>query len=456
MNTITKLLALAALTATPALAQLDPPPGPVAPTFKTLDEVQPRVPLSDTNTPGNADARFIITEPGSYYLTANMLDVQTDVGILIAASDVTIDLMGFTVSGSEGAQHGIRVNGTSDNLTIRNGTVTGFTQAGVDLAYGNANGLGSLIEHVRSNKNGFIGIYAGVGATIRGCQTLENGGSGFIVFDRGTLESCESRLNGGNGFVLQGAGTLTTCTADQNEYVGIRTNGTTTINACSATNNGKDGILTALNATVTNSNASDNQESGFVLGAGSTITNSSARANSEHGIQVAAGSAVSGCTAFSNGVHGVSAYTATVTDSTAHTNGDDGFSIGIGGSISGCNAADNAGDGIQLSGRTTALNNTCNRNGYNGDGAGIHVSVNGFCRVEGNNLSENDIGIQVESHSNFIIKNVLGINDIQFDISGGNSVGEIVHAPTTGAIYGNGVGASPGIGTQDPWANFIE
>src|SRR4051812_18571328 len=45
---------------------LSPPVGPVVATMKTLSEVEPRIALSSTNTPGDGDSLFRITGPGSY------------------------------------------------------------------------------------------------------------------------------------------------------------------------------------------------------------------------------------------------------------------------------------------------------------------------------------------------------------------------------------------------------
>lgn len=68
------------------------PPGPVGPTMKTLDQVEPRTPISAVP--------YTITEPGSYYLTGNMTMVAQGNAITIDADNVTLDLNGFTLDGA--------------------------------------------------------------------------------------------------------------------------------------------------------------------------------------------------------------------------------------------------------------------------------------------------------------------------------------------------------------------
>src|ERR1700761_393464 len=71
------------------------PPGPPAMIMKSLDQVEPRTAINSTNTPGDADSTYKITQPGSYYLTENLTGTSGKVGIEIAANDVSLDLMGF-------------------------------------------------------------------------------------------------------------------------------------------------------------------------------------------------------------------------------------------------------------------------------------------------------------------------------------------------------------------------
>src|SRR5262245_49761975 len=89
LTCVTLILALADL----GLAgDLIPPPGAVSPTMKTLTEVEPRIPINATNTPGDANSLYRITQPGSYHLTGNITGAVGKHGIEIASGGVTIDL----------------------------------------------------------------------------------------------------------------------------------------------------------------------------------------------------------------------------------------------------------------------------------------------------------------------------------------------------------------------------
>jgi hypothetical protein len=89
------------------------PPGPPAPTMKKLDEVEPRTNLQATPAPAgvdtsNADYQFIINQPGSYYLSANILVTKAN-GIQINAEGVTLDLNGFQISRNSASGKGVEI-----------------------------------------------------------------------------------------------------------------------------------------------------------------------------------------------------------------------------------------------------------------------------------------------------------------------------------------------------------
>ena len=95
------------------------PPGAPAPTMKTLQQVEPRTPISQP-----VSFPIQINAPGSYYFTENITGVISQHGIVINADNVTLDLNGFTLSGLSVGLAGITDNSTRrTNITIRNGTV---------------------------------------------------------------------------------------------------------------------------------------------------------------------------------------------------------------------------------------------------------------------------------------------------------------------------------------------
>ncbi|MEM1422974.1 MAG: hypothetical protein AAGH64_03115 [Planctomycetota bacterium] len=125
-----------------AQPSLTPPAGPIDETgrFGTLIE------LSQETAPGDSDYRFIIQEPGSYILTGDV-NVGNDSGILILTNHVTIDLNGYTLSGSGEAGVDVLpaeedIIGVLNGITVRNGRIIGFRD-GIDAS--------DLIQGVGSN-----------------------------------------------------------------------------------------------------------------------------------------------------------------------------------------------------------------------------------------------------------------------------------------------------------------
>jgi hypothetical protein len=120
-----KRLVLLAALALPALAfaqgALTPPPGAPAPTMKTLDQIEPRIPIGQV---GGSSELIVIAEPGSYVLQGNVSVTGGD-AIAITAGNVTLDLNGFMLSSFEETPSGtaIAINDRLKNITIRNGHI---------------------------------------------------------------------------------------------------------------------------------------------------------------------------------------------------------------------------------------------------------------------------------------------------------------------------------------------
>ena len=145
------------------------PTTPPAETMKTLEQVEPRTPL------GQADFSITISQSGSYYLTQDVtIAGANDNGITIDPNNVTIDLMGFTITcPGSGAGSGIFMNGRT-NIEINNGTVQRFGKTGIFEA--NFSGSGHRVIGVRSIENGQYGIWLwSDNSLVKDCAATDNG-----------------------------------------------------------------------------------------------------------------------------------------------------------------------------------------------------------------------------------------------------------------------------------------
>lgn len=112
---ITVVLVALASMGSAANAQIEPPPGPVAPTMKRLDQIEPRRCVN--SLPGSATAVHVISEPGNYVLTRDVVGQDRKSGIEITCDGhVSLDLNGFSLLGVEGSLHGIHVREPGSGL----------------------------------------------------------------------------------------------------------------------------------------------------------------------------------------------------------------------------------------------------------------------------------------------------------------------------------------------------
>ena len=81
--------------------------------------------------PGDGNAVFVISQPGSYCLESNVVGVAGKNGIRIDADNVTLDLAGFAVLGVGNSLNGILIN-DHFHIVIRNGSISGWSSHGLD------------------------------------------------------------------------------------------------------------------------------------------------------------------------------------------------------------------------------------------------------------------------------------------------------------------------------------
>lgn len=237
------------------------PAGAPAESMKTLAQVEPRTPISS--------APYTITQSGSYYLTTNLN--SSGHGVVVQADRVTLDLMGFALTGDRGAgEYGVWLAGTTNallrDIVVRGGMVSGFGSGvrldsvqgcrvdGLTISSNSSHGI--LLDATRSRcegnmfagcfvaGNGAHGVYfesyfgTCIGNMVRNCNIIGNGGIGVNVdgsssamCDDNTIADSSVITNGAEGIYLNGqlgrcnGNAIRNCTVSRNATYGIRLDG---------------------------------------------------------------------------------------------------------------------------------------------------------------------------------------------------------------------------------------
>ena len=366
------------------------PPGAPAPTMKTLDEVEPRTPISV--------AGYNINSSGSYYLTANLMPEGGGAGISINVNDVTLDLNGFSVFGGLATGQGIAMN-DRDNVVVKNGTIRDCHYFGI-VAYRTTR---CQFQNLRVLNNGqassiYDGIHAGTNSTIIGCVFMDNG-SGLEVEAGSKIIGNQIINNTNDGLKLTGTGSYLAdnVVKGNGDNYDIAAGNQLNILLCEipesldwpcsvklagtleCTSTGVDGITVAANDVTIDMDghalAGPGASSGFGIYRGSysnlrifngkitdwqgtdkagikvygidLILSDVQASENYYGIDEINGGSISDCVAYDNVHFGIYAgYGSRVVNCTARNNDGDGIYAGDGSTVSGCVARDNGDEGI--------------------------------------------------------------------------------------------------------------
>lgn len=420
------------------------PLGAPAPAMKTLQQVEPRIDLS--TVPGSSGIEHQITQSGSYYLSDNLV-VSNSIGIIITASDVTLDLNGFRII-KTGGQSGqaIYVSGIR-NITIKNGNIQEF-EDGIYM-YG-SDGLyptkGARLENINISRCTGYGLFVGAMSKVINCHFSEiSGSAALFAAANSSIQNCTAdNSSGGDGFHLLAGAKISDCSAINSRDDGFNASSNSIFNACTATDNGDDGFEVGSGASVTKCNASRNTGNGFNGNNESVFTDCIANYNAGFaGIYSVNKNKISGCVANYNDAFGIHVNAENVlSECTANFNGtgaSSGIYVGENSVISKCTANENNARGISVNGDGSLLiDSVCSGN----TDYGIILWDNNN-RIEGCQMVTNgDYGISAyNTYGNFVARNTaIGHftgNGYRLDATT-NKVGTIQSSP---------VGAGP-------WDNF--
>lgn len=352
---------------------LTPPVGVPSASMKTLQEIEPRTPISADTTPGDADAKFRITQPGSYYLTEDLVVVNDKHAIEILSHNVTIDLNGFTIQGANQPTRAAITPGIIQlrNITVKNGSIRDFGLAGVNLA--NNDDFERVrvgrIENVTVSNSG-VGIGGGSHFIIADC-IVSGGTAGIITYGESFIHNCYvSDVDGVGILGFTGPSTVTDCHVDRaSEPIKIT-----------------QGLVDRCNVRL---------------------------AQGDNAIWVGSVGIVRNCEVL--GSSGAGVY------------------VGVNALVENNRVGETRGPAISVGANSRVVNNhlSGNSTSYPDTQHGVYAE-SGNCHLEGNTVRRYDIGFAAPLGGNFIARNVFANCNTTLSLQGVNTYGPVITA--TGSI----------------------
>jgi|GEM_PF-1457017 len=369
---------------------------------------------------------WVIYESGYYVIDENLTGSQ---GISVEASDVVIDLCGFTIkSDGSSSARGVYFIGSFTNVTVKNGTVLAWDGGGVQLpanskaqdlhirSCGNGGlrvGNRSIVERCNMDLNAERSLSTGEDSIVKCCRVNSNGTERLVAFlDHGTvahdlhviggetaifcgqgvqLNRCKAEARGSRGIATGSHALLQNCSVSPAEgesaAAGIQVGAFSRVETCAVWDVGGVGIQAGAHGTVADSSVSGVGETGILVDEASEVTACMVNACNETG-------AVGGA-----GIRG--GHEVVVRGARASHNQGPGIHLeGSGGRVEGCSAYGNSQHGILLTDGAVAERNSSHHNLL----AGIHVT--GSDQVLWRNYAhENQDGVSIIGVRNVVTEN---------------------------------------------------
>lgn len=247
---------------------------------------------------------FEIRQAGRYVLERDLQGRPETHGILVQASDVTIDLQGFSLDGDLGTRTGVLVPKPVRNLQILNGKVSAWGEDGVDASLARESSFSDLVIE----RNGGDGLQAGDGSKLLRCRSNHNaGGRGIEVAGGVEIVDCEGSGNDYGGILAGEDAVLRDCKAQANLYgpgIGVGPRGK--LERCTALDNYRDGISAGELSQLFDCVAEKNLSCGIRAGDRSRLVNCEGVATADgDGLSVGAESVLERCRANGNHHNGI-------------------------------------------------------------------------------------------------------------------------------------------------------
>jgi hypothetical protein len=383
--------------------------------------------------PETIDAPAKVKLAGSLELTAVAAN-----GITIASGNVTIDMDGHALMGTPGTLDGINLAGAYRNITIRNGTVQGWGQSGIDATAGE----NIRIENVTAYTNGHYGIWAGDNSVIRNCIARDNSADGIASGYNNTVTDCASENNGGGGILASQGSVVQNCTARGNANMGIYT-ASGIIRGSSAWQNAGDGISISSGSVVADSTSVQNEGNGIsAASGGNVIHDCSVSGNLGEGVVSDYGTMIHHCVIDQNSSNGVvMANRGSIRASSVSANSQNGIKAGTDVLIADTEIRNNNGDGVYMN-TSCMVKDSVISGQYMVNQCGIHAA-NDYNGMYGNRLYANYIGLKATGSYGYIVRNYAQSNVTNYNVS------------ATAANDFAGVNVSPGysFSSDQPWMN---